>query len=82
MFYENAGYTESVDKANKFNDYFHKSFNDNVYEKLNINIFRNDNLCSLVLDEEEVFKVLKTLDSNKATGNDGISPKLLKECAY
>ena len=36
----------------------------------------------VVVSADDVFKVLSTLDTKKACGPDGISPRILKECAH
>jgi hypothetical protein len=35
-----------------------------------------------VVSADDVYKVLSTLDTKKACGTDGISPRILKECAH
>jgi len=42
----------------------------------------NSIIDSISITVEEVFNALTSLDSTKATGIDGISPAVLKHCAY
>ena len=42
----------------------------------------NNTLRGLVVTESQVFNILKNLDTSKATGPDGLSARMLKECAY
>ena len=67
-----------------FNQYFYSVFTSACCETTNhtndsFSLF--DPLCSLVITEAEVYNALIHLDSNKATGIDGIGPKTLKYCA-
>ncbi len=39
-------------------------------------------LSELTLSPDDVLAALLNLDTNKATGPDGIPPRILKECAY
>jgi len=41
----------------------------------------NSTIDSISFTEEEVYNALLLLDSTKATGIDGISPAVLKNCA-
>jgi len=42
----------------------------------------NSTIDSISITEEEVYKALISLDSTKATSIDGISPAVLRHCAY
>ena len=77
------------DLAENFNDYFinvasnlkepleQSSFNE-LNEHVNANIPEDVHFELPELDENFVFKFLSTFDFSKATGLDGIGPKLLK----
>ena len=39
-------------------------------------------ICDFTITSSEVFEALTSLDPTKATGIDGIGPRLLKECAH
>ena len=40
-----------------------------------------DQLADITISPDEVFQVLNTLNTNKASGSDNIGPLLLKSCA-
>ena len=82
---DNKPKTTSIAKATCFNKYFEEQqtlpqipFNHQMPPIL----FKTDSrLSNIQTMEEEVLKVLKSLDVGKATGPDGISNKLIKETA-
>ena len=41
----------------------------------------HNSLSEVVIDEQDVYIAMCNLDSSKATGCDGIGPKILKICA-
>ena len=41
----------------------------------------HDHVSSFSCEEDEVFRILSTLDGSKAVGIDGISPLFLRHCA-
>ena len=75
-----------TEKAHLFNQYFHS-----IYQSYNHDTLANfDFHCTLssssllqefLCDEHEVFNILTSLDTSKATGVDSIGPKILKSCA-
>ena len=67
-------------KAKSFNEFFlsHSNIDDSNAMLPDDEIFQNG-LDSIVATEKEVHDVLKCIDTTKATGPDGISPKLLHE---
>ena len=73
----------SEEKANVLNDFFSSVFT--IEDKTNIpNIPRQKNvqpITTIKIKESEVRKRLEKLNPNKATGPDGIPPRILKELA-
>jgi len=69
-------------RANLFNQYFYSVFTQPTVADDQVNpISDPGEIDSLVFNEDEVYSALSQLDSNKATGLDTISPKILKHCA-
>ena len=69
-------------KADAFNEFFLSHSNvDTANAELPPmqNVYQGDPLDSIIVTENEVLDLLKSIDTSKATGPDGISPKLLKE---
>jgi hypothetical protein len=74
------------DIAELFNDYFTSVLNSND-DLIDSTTLPSTTQCErttseLNLSPEDVFVCLRTLDVNKATGPDGILPRLLKETAH
>ena len=77
----NTYFENSEDKANHFNNFF-LSHNDIDTTNAVLPNEQNDNiggLGAIEATEQEVHDLIKAIDCNKATGPDGICPKLLKE---
>ena len=75
----------SKSKADLLNKFFHSVFNEPTGS---LAVFEGDltpvtegRMDDLVVSAADVFKVLASLDTKKACGSDGISPRILKECA-
>ena len=71
-------------KAKLFNQYFFSVFTSTPCKHSNHvedSSICADSLSSLVFTEAEVYNAFMYLDPNKATGIDGIGPKILKYCA-
>ena len=75
----------SKSKADLFNKFFHSVFNEPTGSSA---VFEGDltpvtesRMDDLVVSAADVFKLLASLDTKKACGPDGISPRILKECA-
>ena len=69
-----------TDQANLFNDYFYQQFT--VESDYNIDInFDRDQFYDLKFSRQDVFLILRNINSNKAAGPDGIHGKVLKNCA-
>ena len=75
--------SSDVDKASLFNSYFYSVFVRSSYQLPPVgNLERPSSYLSEVsFTELDVFRALRSLDPSKAMGCDGISPKLLKNCA-
>ena len=72
-----------IEKASLFNFYFYSVFTRSTFQlpplhelELPESFIGDVNIC-----DSDVFNVLRSLDETKAMGYDGISPKLLKQCA-
>ena len=83
MFHNSSLASNNQEKAQLFNKYFYSVFStDNdtpdtvppTYTSANI-------LQDIEVNEMEVLTILNSLDINKATGIDNISPKVLRYCA-
>ena len=73
--------SDNLKKADLFNDYFIKQ---SSIDEFNVRIpylprFRNTNIPIKTVESSEVFKILNTLNTNKATGPDQIGNRILKE---
>lgn len=75
--------TSSRDKAEAFNAFFlsHSSIDETGARLPNDAHQIATTLDKVTVSEQEVIDLLKGLDARKATGPDGISPRLLKEAA-
>ena len=75
--------SSDVDKATLFNEYFFSVFVRSSYQlPLTCDLKRPSSyLDEISFCDLDVFRVLRSLDPSKAMGCDGISPKLLKNCA-
>ena len=75
--------TDSRDKANLLNSFFHSVFSpaQATTTTSNLPLSSDTALSSIQLTENEVFKALDGLDPSKACGSDGIPGKLLKMTA-
>ena len=77
-------YSDEVEKANIFNDFFRDQTlldEENVTLPAIDNFIINEPLSSLVFTSEEVKTVLRTLPVGKAVGPGGISNRILRELA-
>jgi hypothetical protein len=78
--------TDSREKANLLNTFFHSVFNPSDIEPPasfpTPSKTLDNQLSEIELIEEEVAAVLRNLDPNKASGPDGIPCRLLKEVAH
>ena len=76
---------EDLLKAELFNKYFYSIFTKTSTEVSEFitssSLDDHNSLTEVVIDEEDVYNAMCNLDSSKATGCDGIGPKILKTCA-
>ena len=68
------------DKATLFNDYFCQQFSSPSSYNIDLD-YSNDPLHDFYIDFRSVRKILSSLNQNKSQGPDGISGKVLKNCA-
>ena len=75
--------SSDVDKASLFNSYFYSVFVRSSYQLPPVGDLERPSsyLSEVSFSELDVFRALRSLDPSKAMGHDGISPKLLKNCA-
>ena len=81
--YNNTFLTDDKDKATAFNNFFlsHSNINTNTAHLPPTNNV-DEKLISVSVTEQEVYDLINSLDTSKATGPDGIGPKLLREAGY
>mgnify|MGYP001793799177 FL=1 len=80
----NNGYiSDFKEKASHFNNFFSLQCtplaNDSEIPE-NINYVTNKKLSTFLFDDDDVLKILRSLDINKAHGHDNISSRMLKIC--
>jgi hypothetical protein len=74
---------DSKSKATAFNDFFLSHSNiDTSHAELPPVEEDPQNIEKIEATEKEVYDIIKSIDPSKATGPDGISPKLLYEAAH
>ena len=80
MSYGDRRAINNIDKANLFNNYFYSVF---LHDQHNYRCPSNKDCClhDIKISIQEVFDILSTLDVTKAAGIDGISPRILRNCA-
>ena len=70
------------EKAEMFNHYFYSIFTESAFDLLNINeLPEQSSLIADISFSPEIFEVLSTLQTTKASGADNIGPSVLKSCA-
>ena len=75
--------SDAREKAQLFNSYFYSVFTHPADNPVlpDIPTFEHESLGNIQIEELDLLDILNDLDISKATGPDGISPRLLKECA-
>jgi len=83
VLYNSVSATQDIDKADLFNKYFYSVFSQSSYSLPNFDQLPQTTMSidSINITEEEVYCALSSLDPHKATGIDGISPAILRNCA-
>ena len=82
MRFESDSADTDTDKSNLFNRFFFSVFTrDKDVELRDLLSSADGELSSITIPEEEVFRVLASMDCSKATGLNGIPPSILKFCA-
>ena len=73
--------TDNKEKADVFNNFFisHSSIDDTHATLPLFSFLTNFRMNSVIAREDEIGDLLKTLNDSKATGHDGIGPKMLKQ---
>ena len=72
----------NLEKEESFNNFSVSNAtldNTNVPLPPNVPIRNNNTLCSIEATEQDALDILKSLDTNKAAGPDGTSPRMLRE---
>ena len=74
--------TTPKDKANIFNEFFCNQFSMPSSYDIHISDYDNDPFEAFSIHFRTIRTILKSLNSNKSQGPDGINGKILKHCAY
>ena len=76
-------YFDNKGKAQAFNEFFisHSNINTEGASLPNTITAVQSELSQIVIQEQEILDLLKSIDISKSTGPDGISPRMLKEAA-
>ena len=81
---DNKLLTDFLDKANLFNNFFAKQCslisNDSIVS-VSINFVTRERLSSSEFCVDDIVKIIRSLDQNKAHGHDEISIRMIKLCA-
>ena len=77
----NSFVTDNKEKADIFNTFFtgHSTLDTSGATLPDFDFVTNERLAEIVASEQEVRDQLQSLKTNKATGHDGIGPRMLKE---
>ena len=83
MTLDNQSAASDMEKASLFNQYFHSVFTTSPPSLLPSTEMTSpiSFIDNVTFNELDVFKALRSLDTSKAMGCDGISPMVLKHCA-
>ena len=74
--------TNKVDQAELFNKFFYDQFSAESQYNISIdNSVASNNLFAIDFNRDEICKLLREINPNKAQGPDGIHGQLLKNCA-
>ena len=83
LFHDNEQFSTTEGKADAFNKYFASTFRPIKQTSPSVpsTSYSQDNLESISVSTEEVSYLLSNLSTDKGTGPDDISARLLKECS-
>lgn len=83
VFLEQVSATSDIERASLFNGYFHSVFTHSSYILPTHDNLPNSEspLSSFEITNSEVFSILSSLDTSKASSLDDITPGVLKYCA-
>lgn len=75
--------SEPKAKAELFNEYFisQTAIPSHISQVPHLDRFCSDSLSSIVVTEEQIYRLLECVDTTKACGFDGVSNKIIKLCA-
>ena len=79
--HNNKFITDNGEKAKLFNEFFisHSNIETKHASLPEFRYLTDHRLNEIIVSEDEVLDLIKAIDVNKATGHDGIGPRLLKE---
>ena len=72
--------SDVTSQSELFNEYFHDQFSEESDYAIDIN-YTNDQFLDLRFRDDDIYSLLKQINSSKAAGPDGIHGKVLKNCA-
>lgn len=78
--YRNQFRSDTSSQTELFNEYFHDQFSEASSYDIDID-YSNDNFIDLRFHIDDVYTILKGINSSKAAGPDGIHGIVLKNCA-
>ena len=83
MYLDSKNAATDFEKADLFNQYFYSVFTKSSFHIPPISELKRPQkyIGEIAITELDVFYALRALDTSKAVGCDGISPKVLKHCA-
>ena len=81
VFLNSTSATSDEEKTNLFNEYFHSVYSPASSCNVPPTITVAPNLSDIDISIRDIFTALASLDPLKATGIDGIGPRLLKTCS-
>lgn len=83
MHLDSSSATTNSGKATLFNQFFHSVFTSSCFTLPSLSDIDTPSAVieDITITDEEVYQALIRLDPSKASGADGISPRILKSCA-
>ena len=80
VYYGNRVRNDTSSQSELFNKYFHDQFSEASHYDIDID-YSNDNFLDLRFHTDDVYLLLRGINSSKAAGPDGIHGEVLKNCA-